>query len=125
MAGGPSGDLYLVIEVLPNARFERRGDDIYARVSAPFSTLLLGGEARVPTLAGRQLALTVPPGTQDGRVFRLRGQGMPRLGQAERRGDLHAEVHVHLPERLSPRQRELIEEFTRLGAGAAEGAAAR
>ena len=124
-AGGPSGDLYLVIEVLPNPRFERRGDDLFTKVSVPFSTLLLGGEARVPTLAGRQLALTVPPGTQDGRVFRLRGQGMPRLGQAERRGDLHAEVHVHLPERLSPRQRELIEEFTRLGAGAAEGAAAR
>ena len=80
--------------------------------------MLLGGEARVPTPDGRTLALTIPAGTQDGRMFRLRGQGMPRLGKADARGDLHAAVHVLLPERLSPRERELFEELARGGAGA-------
>ena len=65
------------------------------------------------------------PGTQDGRAFRLRGQGMPHLGQPDRRGDLHAEVHTLLPERLSPRQRELIEESARLETGARDGAGVR
>ena len=79
----PAGDLYLVITVRPDPRFERRGDDLHTEVRAPLATLLLGGEARVPTPDGRTLALTIPAGTQDGRVFRLRGQGMPRLGTAE------------------------------------------
>jgi DnaJ-class molecular chaperone len=114
-AGGRAGDLYLVINVLPDARFERTGDDLRTRVVAPLATLLLGGEVRVPTPNGRRLALTIPAGTQDGRVFRVRGQGMPHLGQPDRRGDLHAEVHARLPEQVTPRQRELLEEFVRAG----------
>jgi DnaJ-class molecular chaperone len=113
-SGGPPGDLYLVVHVRPDPRFERRGDDLYLRERVPLATLLLGGEVRVSTPDRRTLALKIPPGTPDGQVFRLRGQGMPRLGQPERRGDLHVEVHVHLPERLTPRQRELLEEFVRL-----------
>ena len=120
-AGGRAGDLYLVVTVLPDARFERRGDDLYTRVVAPLATLVLGGEVRVPTPDGRRLALTIPAGTQDGRVFRLRGQGMPHLAQPDRRGDLHAEVHARLPEQVSPRQRELLEEFVRAGGEAAVG----
>jgi curved DNA-binding protein len=77
----------------------------------------------VPTPDGRTLALTVPHGTQDGRIFRLRGQGMPRLGKPEARGDLHAEVHARLPDRLSARERELFQEFVGAGAGAPAGAA--
>ena len=113
-AGGPPGDLYLITSVAADARFQREGDDLRTRVSAPLLTLLVGGEVHVPTPDGRRLALKIPPGTQDGKVFRLRGQGMPRLGQPERRGDLHAEVHARLPEKLSDRQRELLEEFARL-----------
>ena len=113
----------LVVTVLPDARFERRGDDLYTRVVAPLATLLLGGEARVPTPDGRRLALTIPAGTQDGRVFRLRGQGMPHLAQPDRRGDLHAEVHARLPEQVSPRQRELLEEFVHAGGEAPVGGA--
>jgi curved DNA-binding protein len=75
--------------------------------------MILGGEVRVPTPDGRRLALKIPPGTQDGKLFRLRGQGMPHVGQPDRKGDLHAEVHVRLPERVSGRQRELLEEFAR------------
>jgi curved DNA-binding protein len=118
--GGPPGDLYLIVSVQPHPRFERHDDDLQTRVGAPFTTLLLGGEARVTTLDGRTLALTIPAGTQDGRVFRLRGQGMPRLGRPDQRGDLQAELHAELPAQLSPRQRELLEEFRRAGAGAEE-----
>jgi DnaJ-class molecular chaperone len=124
-AGGPAGDLYLVISVRPDPRFERRGDDLHTRIEIPLTALLLGGEARVPTPDGRTLALTIPAETQDGRVFRLRGQGMPRPGRPEQRGDLHAEVHARLPERLSPRQRELLEELARLEAGATTGVGTR
>jgi len=120
--GGQAGDLYLVVSVQPDPRFERRGDDLHTQVRAPLGTLVLGGEVKVPTPDGRTLALTVPQGTQNGRIFRLRGQGMPRLGKAEARGDLHAEVHARLPERLSARERELFEEFVRAGAGAPAGA---
>jgi curved DNA-binding protein len=122
--GGPAGDLYLVVSVRPDPRFERRGDDLYTEVRAPMTALLLGGEARVPTVDGRTLALTIPAGTQDGRTFRLRGQGMPRLRKSPTRGDLHAVVHAQMPERLSARERELIEEFARAAAGT-EGAATR
>jgi curved DNA-binding protein len=119
--GAAAGDLFLAVEVRPDPRFERRGDDLYTTVPAPLETLLLGGEVHVPTPDGRTLALTVPAGSQDGRTFRLRGQGMPHLGRPERRGDLHAAVHVRLPERLTPRQRELIEEFGRAGSETAAG----
>jgi curved DNA-binding protein len=110
-AGGPSGDLYLVTVIRPDARFQREGDDLRTRVSAPLTTMLLGGEVHVPTPDGRRLALKIPAGTQDGKQFRLRGQGMPQLGQPDRRGDLWAEVHARLPERLTERQRQLLQEF--------------
>jgi curved DNA-binding protein len=120
--GGQAGDLYLVVAVGPDSRFERRGDDLATQVRAPLATLVLGGDVRVPTPDGRALALTVPAGTQDGRIFRLRGQGMPRLGKPDTRGDLHVELHARLPASLSPRERELFEEFVRAGAGAPAGA---
>jgi DnaJ-class molecular chaperone len=118
-AGGKAGDLYLVIALAPDRRFELRGDDIYTKVRVPFTTLLLGGEAHVTTPDGRTLALSIPAHTQDGRSFRLRGQGLPHLGKAPGKGDLHAEVHAELPTHLSERERELLEEFQRAGAGAA------
>jgi len=75
--GGPRGDLYLKIKVLPHPRFERKGDDIYADVPVPLWDALLGGEVDVQTLGGRG-TFRVPPETQNGRLFRLAGQGMPR-----------------------------------------------
>jgi len=111
--GGAPGDLYLVTSIMPEQRFERQGDDIYTRVQAPLTTMLLGGEVHVPTPDGRRLALKIPPETQDARQFRLRGQGLPHLGSPDRKGDLHAEVHVHLPERLSEQERDLLEQFMR------------
>ncbi len=94
--GGPGGDLYLAIEVEPDARFERRGDDLYADLDVDFLTAALGGEVRVLTPEGA-VALKLPARTQAGRSFRLRGKGMPILGGAGR-GDLYARVRLTLPE---------------------------
>jgi DnaJ-class molecular chaperone len=110
------------VTVRPDSRYERRGDDLHHRTHIPLSVMLMGGETRVRTLDGRMLALTVPPGTQDGRVFRLRRQGMPKLGRPGQRGDFYVEAHARLPERLTSRQRELIEEFARTEAGEGVGA---
>lgn len=118
--GGPSGDLYLNVEVRPHAQFERRGDDLYIDIDVPVADAALGGEARVPTLKGRALALTIPAGTQGGKVFRLAGQGMPRQGGGY--GDLHAKVRLVLPESLTEEQREL---FERLRATTTNGEAGR
>ncbi len=106
--GGPNGDLFIVVEVAPHARFERRGDDVYVDVDVPVADAALGGEVRVPTLKGRTLALKVPAGTQGGKVFRLAGQGMPRNGGF---GDLHARVRLTIPEALTDKQRKLFEQL--------------
>jgi curved DNA-binding protein len=112
-AGGEAGDLYLRVNVQTDPQFERDGDDL--RVDAPLDlyTAILGGEARVPTLNG-SVMLTIPAGTQNGQVFRLRGKGMPHLRQPEQHGDLYAEVSVQLPTELTARQRELFEELRRI-----------
>jgi curved DNA-binding protein len=110
--GGPAGDLYLEVEVQSDPRFERRGADLYSKIRIPLTTALLGGEAEVPTLTGR-VALKIPPETEDGRVFRLRGQGLPMSGNATERGSLFAEAHVEIPRQLSDKERELIRELAR------------
>ncbi len=112
-AGGPAGDLYLRVVVLPDPRFERREDDLHTTVSTDLYTLVLGGEVRVPTMNG-DVVLSIPAGTQNGRTFRLRGKGMPRLRETEKFGDLLARVEVSLPTQLTPRQRELFEDLRRL-----------
>lgn len=110
--GGPRGDMYVAIEVQPSERFERRGANLYTEVRIPLTTALLGGEVKVPTLTG-QVALKIPPETQNGRVFRIGGKGMPRPGAPTRHGDLYAEVYVELPRHLSEREKELVRELAR------------
>ena len=111
-AGGASGDLYLVVSVKPHRRFERRGDDLYEEVAVPLTVAVLGGEVQVPTLKGK-LALKVPPETQNGRAFRLAGQGMPHLGNSAY-GDLLAKVSVTLPTKLSEEEKKLFERLSQL-----------
>ena len=108
--GANGGDLYLVIEVQPDARFERRGDDLLSEVDVTFIQAALGGEARVATPEGA-VALKLPPRTQAGRVFRLKGKGMPVLGQGGGRGDLLARVRLVLPEDLSEKDLDLLREM--------------
>ena len=110
--GGVKGDLYLVTSVKPHKLFERRGDDLYIGVAVPLAVAMLGGEVQVPTLRGK-LALKIPPETQNGRSFRLKGQGMPHLGNAKR-GDLVAKVEVVLPTNLTQKEKELFEQLGQL-----------
>jgi DnaJ-class molecular chaperone len=103
--GGSAGDLFLVVRLQPHARFDRRGDDLHVRVGVPVTTAVLGGEVAVPTLAGSTLRLKVPEVTRAGRVFRLRGHGMPVLGRTGERGDLYATVEIEMPAHLSAEER--------------------
>lgn len=105
--GGPNGDLYLRVHLLPHERFEREGNVLRTTVDVPLYTAILGGEVTVPTLTGR-LALRIPEGTQNNRVFRLRGKGLRQGTADEARGDLLARVKIVLPTTLTPRERELF-----------------
>ncbi len=113
VGGGPAGDLYLVVQILPHHLFERKGDDLSLKLSIPLTTAILGGEVIVPNLSGK-VVLKIPAETQNGRVFRLKGKGMPRLGNPTHHGDLFAETFVVLPEKLTEKERKLFEEFARL-----------
>ena len=116
-AGGTAGALYLRAKVLPDPRFERQGDDLYATVPLDLYTAVLGGKVQVPTLSG-PVVLTIPADKPDRRIFRLRGKGMPRLRQKDQHGDLYAKTDVQLPTQLTPRERELFEELRRISQGA-------
>ncbi len=119
MAGaGPAGpdgrptDLFLVIAVAPDPRFERQGDDLTTEITTDLYTAVLGGEARVPTPEGNVL-LTVPAGTQPGQSFRLSGRGMPHLRDPKTRGDLYARIRVQIPRNISQEQRKLFEQLAK------------
>ena len=117
-AGGPAGNLYLRIRLAPHPVFERKGKDVQVRVAVPLTTAVLGGEADVPTLAGKPLRLKIPPTTQNGQVFRLKGHGMPVTGRPGEHGDLYATIDVMLPRHLSSEQREHFEALRTLEQGA-------
>jgi len=110
--GGSKGDLYLVVKVLPHKLFERKGDDLYTEVSVPLATAILGGEVRLPTLNGN-LSLKIPPETQNGKVFRLAGKGMPQLGN-NKYGNMFAKVKVVLPTNLTEEEKRLFERLRSL-----------
>lgn len=110
--GGPPGDLYIVLNIKPHNIFERRGTDIYYEMAITFPQAALGAEIEVPTLDGAA-SLKIPPGTQPGKSFHLRGKGIPKLG-SHGKGDEIVFVTVEVPKNITPRQRELIEEFAHI-----------
>jgi molecular chaperone DnaJ len=112
LAGGSKGDLYLVVKVLPHKLFERKGDDLYTEVSIPLATAILGGEVRLPTL-NESLSLKIPPETQNGKIFRLAGKGMPQLGN-NKYGNMLARVKVVLPTNLTEEERKLFDKLRSL-----------
>ena len=109
-AGGRAGDLYLVVEVEDDPCFKRQGDDLYVDVDVDVFTALLGGTVEVPTL-DRPVKLTIPAGTQSGRLFRVAGKGMPKLRQADKYGDLYARALIKIPANLTDAQRRLVEQL--------------
>ena len=111
--GGPRGHLYLAIKTAPHPTFEKRGEDLAATVQVPLTTMVLGGEASVPTLDGA-VGIKIPAGSRAGRIFRLRGHGLPKREGG--RGDLLATLNVDLPgPDLSETERKLFEELRAAG----------
>lgn len=108
--GGRSGDLYLIVEVEPDSRFERDGDNLSVDVRLDMFTALLGGDIEVPTL-DRPVRLKIKPGTQSGRKFRIAGKGMPVLRKESEFGDLYARILITVPENLTDEQRQLVEKL--------------
>jgi molecular chaperone DnaJ len=110
----PAGDLYIFISIAQHAIFQRDGANIYCRVPIPFTTAALGGAIEVPTVEGSRTRVTVPPGTQSGHRFRLKGKGMTVL-RSPLRGDMYVHAIVETPVNLTKRQQELLREFEKEG----------
>ena len=113
MRGGPTGDLYIFLEVNDHALFERENTNLFCRVPVSIATAALGGEIEVPTIDGGRSRVKVPEGSQSGRQMRLRGKGMPAL-RGGTSGDMFIELAVETPVKLTARQREILKEFDKL-----------
>jgi molecular chaperone DnaJ len=111
-AGGPQGDLYVVVRVQDHPFFRREGTGLFCEVPVSITQAALGTTLEVPTLDGGQARVTVPEGSQSGATFRVRGQGVPHLG-SRGRGDLHVTVRVVVPAKLTAEQRRLLEQLAR------------
>ena len=114
LRGGPTGDLYIFIEVQPHPIFERDGMHLHCAVPVSMATAALGGDIEVPTIDGGRSRVKIPAGSQSGRQMRLRGKGMPMLRGAGQ-GDMFIELGVETPVNLSAKQKELLREFDKLG----------
>jgi len=113
--GGPPGDLYVYVRVRPHEYFQRQGNDLYCVIPISISQAALGAEILVSSLdKGRQVKVKIPPGTQNGKVLRLKNEGVPHLHSPERRGDLYIKILVQVPTRVSPRARSLLQELAQL-----------
>lgn len=109
--GGPNGDLYVQILVKKHAIFDRHDNDLVCDVPVNYASVALGSEIEVPTLEGTA-SVKIPAGTPSGKIFRLKGKGVPVLGTSQtRRGDLHVRVHVHVPKKMSEEQKKLLEQL--------------
>ena len=110
--GGPPGDLYIYLNVKPHSLFQRDGNDVWCEVPLTMVKAALGSEIEVPTLDGK-VSLTIPEGTQTGKVFRLKEKGIPRL-RGTGRGDQYVRVKVIIPTKIDSKRRKLLEEFAEL-----------
>src|SRR5256886_7226030 len=113
---GPPGDLIAVLDIAQDPRFERHGDDLVFDLPISFGQAALGGDVEIPTPYGEgPVLLKVQPGTQTGTVYRMRGKGLPRLGEGGR-GDLHVRVRVWTPTSLTPEQQALLKQLAEIEA---------
>lgn len=107
---GKNGDLLIKIKIIEHNKYERDNDDIKMEALIDVLTLILGGEAKINTLSG-QLKITIPPESQNGKILKLKGQGMPMYNDSTKRGDLYLKLIAKLPSKLSDREKELFEEI--------------
>lgn len=110
--GGPGGDLYLTLRVEPHPLFERRGQDLVSILELPLTVAVLGGHVEIPTLDGPEV-VRIPPGTKAGEIIRLRGRGAAKLNRRGR-GDILVSVDVQIPDRLTRKERALVEQLAGL-----------
>lgn len=111
--GGPPGDLYIFLSIRPHEFFQRDGADLFCKIPISMTSAALGGQFEVVGLDGSKSRVKVPEGTQTGKQFRLRGKGMPIMRSADQ-GDMYIQVVTETPQKLTKRQRELLEEFDQL-----------
>jgi molecular chaperone DnaJ len=111
--GAPAGDLYVITRVEPSRIYERRGDDLIVSVPVPYSSAALGAKVEVPTPEG-PVQLTIPPGTEDGKLLRIKGRGVPHLNE-KGNGDVLARIKIQVPKKVNKKQRELLEELQKAG----------
>ena len=113
--GGPPGDLYVYLQVSAHEYFERDGNDLYCAIPISISQASLGADILVPMLEnGRKVRVKVPPGTQNGKMLRLRNEGIITLNNPNRKGDLYIRIQVQTPTRISARARALLKEFAEI-----------
>lgn len=110
-SGAPDGDLYVFLRVQPHESFEREGKDVYCAIPISMTQAALGADIVVPTLDQKTVRVSIPPGTQNGRVLRLKGEGIPELHSSTRRGDMYIKIVVRIPTKLSAKARELLKEL--------------
>lgn len=108
--GGPNGDLYIAFQIYPDKIFQRKGNDLYAKIDISLFEALLGGETLVDTISGK-LKVKINPGTQSGSKIRLKGKGFPIYKKENEFGDLYAEINVKIPTDLSDEQKLLIQQL--------------
>jgi len=107
--GKTRGDLFLIINVLKHPDFEREGNDLRTKLKVDMFTALLGGTASLALLDGKEINLKIPAGTTGGKIFRLKGKGMPDYNNSEKLGNLYAEVQIKIPKNLTPQQKIMAE----------------
>lgn len=111
--GWPNGDLFVKVNIRPHPRFKRKDNDLHADFSIDLYTAILGGKAEIQTLKGAK-NVTIPAGTQAGKILKLKGLGMPDMKAAGQFGDLYAKIKIRLPEKLSPEEKTLFQQLAAL-----------
>jgi len=109
-SGGPAGDLYIFLKVKQDKNFRREGPEVYSDANISYIDAILGASIKVPVVDG-EVTIKVPPGTQPGQVMRLKGNGAPRLGSPDQRGDHYVTMNVEIPKEISDEERELVDQL--------------
>lgn len=112
--GGPSGDLYVFVHVLSHKYFERDGNDVYCMIPVSITQAALGAEIYVTTLDDKKVKVKILPGTQNGKVLRLRNEGIPYLQYSDRKGDMYITIRVLIPKKLSHKEQSLLRELSQI-----------
>jgi molecular chaperone DnaJ len=110
--GGPPGDLYVFVHILPHKYFERNGNDVYCMIPISITQAALGAEIYITTLDDKKVKLKIPPGTQNGKILRLRNEGIPFLNYSSRKGDMYINIRVVVPKQLSNKEQKLLKELS-------------